>query len=81
MDFAVKITSGARKHGISRKRIEQALINQSFSATLSIAGSDPKVVYLGNDDKGMEIEIIAVVLPGLLLVIHAMPTHYRRRNR
>ncbi len=81
MDFAVKITSGARKHEISRKRIEQALINQSFSATLSIAGSDPKVVYLGNDDKGMEIEIIAVVLPGLLLVIHAMPTHYRRRNR
>ncbi len=81
MDFAVKITSGARKQGISRKRIEQALINQSFSATLSIAGSDPKVVYLGNDDKGMEIEIIAVVLPGLLLVIHAMPTHYRRRNR
>jgi len=40
--------------------------------------TDPKIRFVGLDDRGEEIEIVAVVLPGLLLVIHAMPTRYRR---
>lgn len=29
-------------------------------------------------DRGVELEIIAVVLPDKLLIIHVMPTSYRR---
>jgi len=80
MEFAVKFASSARKHRISRARIQQALTNHTFTETLPVAGIDPKVLYLGVDERGVELEIIAVVLPRTLLVIHAMPTHYRRSN-
>lgn len=81
MEFEVKVTSSARKHGISRTRILQVLASQTFTATVPVTGSDPKVVYIGTDERGAEIEVIAVVLPRMLLIIHAMPTHYRRNPR
>ena len=77
-DFEVRITSGARKHGISRRRIEEALRSQVVSDTTRSVTTDPKIRYVGIDNRGEEIEIVAVVLPGLLLIIHAMPTRYRR---
>ena len=77
-DFEVRITSGARKHGISRRRIEEALRSQVLSDTTRSETTDPKIRYVGIDNRGEEIEIVAVVLPGLLLIIHAMPTRYRR---
>ena len=33
--------------------------------------------WIGPDDRGLELEVIAAVLPDLLLVIHAMPTALR----
>jgi hypothetical protein len=41
--------------------------------------TDPKIRFVGVDERGVEIEVVAVVLPSLLLVIHAMPTRYRER--
>jgi hypothetical protein len=32
----------------------------------------------GPDDRGVELEIIGVVQPDYLLIIHVMPVHYRR---
>jgi len=74
----VRIVSSARKHRLSRRRIEQALQRQVSAQTLLSDATDPKIRFVGLDDRGEEIEIVAVVLPGLLLVIHAMPTRYRR---
>jgi hypothetical protein len=78
MSFDIKITSGARKHGLTRTRIEQALSKQHISDTYEASSTDPKIRFIGVDDRGEEMEIVAVVLPGLLLIIHAMPTRYRR---
>jgi len=36
------------------------------------------LLWVGPDDRGVELEIVAVVLPELYLVIHAMPTALRR---
>lgn len=74
----VRITSGARKHHVSRARIPQALQAHTEAITLHGHGSDPKILFRGLDNRGVELEVIAVVLPRELLVIHAMPTHYRR---
>ena len=78
-NFIVRITSGARKHLLSRTRIEQALNAHTAAVTLP-HGRDPKILFIGVDGPGVELEIVAVVLPGQLLVIHAMPTHYRERH-
>ena len=43
---------------------------------------DGKLLYVAADERGSELEIIAVPLDGGdLLVIHVMPTILRRRNR
>lgn len=76
--LTVRIVSGARKHGISRRRIEQALSSQTEALATRTETTDPKIRFVGRDERGEEIEIVAVVLPGLLLIIHAMPTRYRR---
>ena len=38
------------------------------------------VLYVGTDDRGIELEIVAVDVPDGFLVIHVMPTALRRRN-
>ena len=35
--------------------------------------------WIGIDDRGLELEIIAVVTPEYLLVIHVMPYRFRRK--
>lgn len=75
--FEIRIVSGARKHGISRRRIEQALLAHTQASAVASKTPDPKIRYVGTDERGEEIEVVAVVLPGMLLVIHAMPTRFR----
>ena len=38
-------------------------------------------VWVGPDDRGVELEIVAIVEPDYLPVIHVMPYHFRRRDR
>ena len=40
-----------------------------------------RVVWVGEDDRGLELEVVALDLPDYLLVIHVMPTQLRRRRR
>lgn len=80
-DLEVRIASSARKHGVSRTRIEQALRSQRSAEVVVTTTTDPKIRYVGVDARGEESEIVAVVLPRLLLVIHAMPTRFRRESR
>jgi hypothetical protein len=43
---------------------------------------DGRLLYVAADERGRELEIIAIPLDvGDLLVIHVMPTILRRRNR
>lgn len=36
--------------------------------------------WVGVDERGRELEILAFETPDCWLVVHVMPTHYRRRN-
>ena len=38
------------------------------------------MLWIGPDDRGVELEVIAIVEPDHLLVIHVMPHHVRRRT-
>ena len=77
--IAVRIITGAGKHGISRRRIEQALLLQTEAEAIGTETTDPKIRFVGRDERGEELEMVAVVMPGLLLINHAMPTRYRRK--
>ena len=77
-NFTVRIASRARRHLLTRSRIQQALEAHTEAVTLIGNGGDPTIMFIGRDGRGVELEILAIVLPRVLLVIHAMPTHYRR---
>lgn len=46
-------------------------------ATTTKAGNDA-LLWIGPDDRGVELEIIAAVVDGMYLVVHVMPTALRR---
>lgn len=39
-----------------------------------------RLLWIGPDDRGLELEVIAIVEPDYLLVIHVMPHQFRRRT-
>jgi len=42
--------------------------------------ADARLVWIGLDDRGIELEIVALDLPDEWLVIHVMPTALRRNR-
>ena len=40
--------------------------------------ADARLVWIGLDDRGIELEIVALDLDDAVLVIHVMPTDLRR---
>jgi hypothetical protein len=51
--------------------------NRSFRVPAS-AAADARLVWIGQDDRGLELEIVALDLDEALVVIHVMPTSLRR---
>lgn len=41
-------------------------------------GFDPRLVWIGPDDRGVELEIVALDLPDEIIVLHVMPTNLKR---
>jgi hypothetical protein len=61
--FEIRIVSGARKHGISRRRIEQALLAHTQASAVASNMPDPKIRYVGTDERGEEIEVWLLSCP------------------
>ncbi|OKI18139.1 hypothetical protein A6A25_11215 [Saccharothrix sp. CB00851] len=77
----LRFTQSARKHRIGRAHALH-VINNYFPTALPLQDDeDPKLLWLGDDDRGVELEIVGVELEAddVLLIIHVMPTHYRDR--
>jgi hypothetical protein len=47
-------------------------------AVAATEAADARLVWVGLDDRGIELEIVALDLPDEWLVIHVMPTALRR---
>ncbi len=43
------------------------------------ATADARLVWIGEDDRGIELEIVALDLDDAIVVVHVMPTALRRR--
>ena len=74
----VRFTRSSRKHKIDRAHalyVIDTAVPTEVSATDEF---DARKVGIGADDRGVELEIVALVLEPELLVIHVMPTALRR---
>lgn len=79
MGVRIKFTQSARKHRIGRAHALHVVNNnEPVVITPAHAEAQERRTWIGADDRGVELEIIGVVLPEYLLIIHVMPTQYRR---
>lgn len=66
----------ATKHGIRRAQIRYVVEHSGlrFRVPPPGAGGEERLVYVGDDEEGVPLEVMAIELQsGDLLVIHAMP--------
>jgi hypothetical protein len=76
----IKFTQAARKHRIGKAHALFVIENNPFILIANEAGANQRI-WQGLDDRGVELEVIAVVLSEYLLVTHVMPTNFRRRKK
>lgn len=77
----VKLTQSARKRRIGKAHVLAAMENAGEPMRIPAEeGFDARLVWVGQDDRGVTLEVIAVEQPEYLLIIHVMPYAYRRRT-
>ncbi|MEO3784495.1 hypothetical protein ABGB12_14255 [Actinocorallia sp. B10E7] len=70
----------ARKHRIGKAHALHVMRSGPPVVVPPTGGElDDRWVWVGADERGVELEVIALLLPQMLLVIHVMPTALRRR--
>jgi hypothetical protein len=79
MTWPVRFTRSARKHKIGRAHALHVIATVTPTEVAATDEFDARRVWLGPDDRGVDLEIVALVLPAELLVIHVMPTSLRRK--
>lgn len=73
----IEFTTASRKHRLGRAHVRYVMATQEPEEIVTAQG-ERGWKYVGPDDRGLELEVIAVELDnGDLLVIHAMPTALR----
>jgi len=77
----IKFTQAARKHRIGKARAIFVIENNSFFVIRSDEGNKNQYVWVAIDDRGIELEIIGVVVEDYVLITHVMPTSLRRSKK
>ena len=76
----IKFTQSARKHRIGKARAMYVINHYSPTFVADEEDGEDQQVWIGQDDRGLELEIVALVLADYLLVTHVMPTDLRREK-
>ena len=76
----VRFTKSARKHRIGKAHVLFVLESREPITVLPIDGEDQKLLWIGFDDRGVELEVVALELADYILVIHVMPRSFRGRR-
>lgn len=77
----IRFTQSARKHRIGKGRALFVIENSSPEFVSGESFSRDKIIWIAKDDRGLELEIVAVSEDDHLLVIHVMPTIFRKEQK
>ena len=77
----IRFTQSARKHRIGKARAKYVIRNYEPILVKNEDGIEEKRIWVGRDDRGLELEIVAVAANDYFLVIHVMPTIFRKANK
>jgi len=75
----IRFARTARRHRIGKAHALAAMNNAGNPIRIPALSDDlsDQLVWIGSDDRGVQLEVIAVERPDCLLVIHVMPTAFR----
>jgi hypothetical protein len=71
----------SRRHRVGTAKIRFVMANAHTIETRISSRGEVQIWWIGDDESGREIEVMAYVQPGRLVIAHAMPTHYRRKGK
>jgi hypothetical protein len=77
---AVRFAKSARKHRIGRAHVLHVLEKHEPVTVIPNGPESLRMLWIGQDSRGLELEIVALDLHEYLLVIHVMPLAFRRRQ-
>lgn len=78
MDRQLRWYRSARRHRIGKAHAMHVINSVDPDHIVATATADARLVWIGNDDRGVELEIVALDLDEAVIVIHVMPTGLRR---
>ena len=73
----IRFSRSARRHRIGKRRARYVMEHSEPQLVPKGKYPDDQYVWIARDDRGLELEVVAVVKPDVLLVIHVMPTNLR----
>ena len=79
MDRQLRWYRSARRHRIGKAHAMHVINSVNPEHVDATATADARLVWIGNDDRGIELEIVALDLDEAVVVIHVMPTELRRQ--
>src|SRR5579884_2622514 len=78
MDREVRWFRSARRHRIGKAHAMHVIATFDPIRIPATRDLDARLVWVGSDDRGIELEIVALDLPEAIIVIHVMPTELSR---
>ena len=75
----MRFARSAREHRVGKAHAMHVIKNNTPRDVPAVDEFDARKVGMGPDDRGVDLEIVAVVLPDELLIIHVMPSALRRK--
>jgi len=76
MDY--NFTQSARRHRIGKARAVFVIETEQPIQVRGVSDELDRLIWIGPDNRGLILEIEALVLPDCILVIHVMPHRFRR---
>jgi len=74
----VRFSQSARRHRIGRAHALHVMNTVVPEVIDADEVNRSRLLWIGPDDRGLSLEIVAVQEPDYLLVIHVMPHQFRR---
>jgi hypothetical protein len=78
VDRDVRWYRSARRHRIGKAHALHVIMTIDPERVSATEIADARLVWVGPDDRGIELEIVALDLDDALVVLHVMPTSLRR---
>ena len=74
----VRFTRSARRHRLGKAHVLEVVNTHSPQSMVDERGE--RLIWIGSDSRGLELEVIGLVIADELLIIHAMPYQFRRKG-